>query len=144
MIEHPFFMSPGIWLGQGQIAIEEIEGSIVFYIRWQIFEEEKETIKCLQEIELAGSSEKSLNTYRFSEIQENKFTLNLESEAFGHIGGMGQYSSQNIIWSLKGDAFEGMEQYELEVDGSYRMYAKYRAKEGAVSEIRAKFWKKVS
>ncbi|MCB1108358.1 MAG: hypothetical protein KDK44_01755, partial [Chlamydiia bacterium] len=128
MLGHNFLFKPGVWLGEGKITLNMVTEEMGFVTRWSVgYIDNYGTIEAVQEIEIKGLSESMHNQFLLSNIDGNKFDIELENQSMGKVVGKGLATGKTLAWEFRlGDlGFEGMEFYELQEDGSYKMHAEY-------------------
>lgn len=149
--KHPFFLSPGQWLGEGTIGFSASDEELRFYTRWSVsecgdIELGQKNVRCTQEVEMQNAAdEKMFNRFHFTEIGNESFKVLLENEQIGTVFGDGVLSPEKIAWEFRGHPhIEGFEAYELGENGEYQFHAEYISPEGYRSIINGRIWKKSS
>lgn len=139
-----FLLQEGEWLGQGQVDLCEYDQALVYFTRWKVSSLTEGKISAIQEVELQGSPEKTVNQYQFLKVEENTFLVELENEFFGKISGKGIISESAIAWEFHGNelAFEGFEIFQPKGDGTYESRAEYASEGEPHSVISGLLWKK--
>lgn len=85
------------------------------------------------------------NSFIFSDVHQNTFTVELVSEPLGKVLGKGVMDSKMIAWEFRGNPdFEGFEVYELQDNLDYMMHAEYSSSELARTIIDGRIWKKTN
>jgi hypothetical protein len=120
-------MTPGIWLGQGQILIHDLGQTLRYYTRWIVKEAENGVIYCDQEVEVQDFPEKSHNYYAIAEISHHSFVIQLESSTLGQVQGKGIIRDTVIAWEFnqQGQACTGFEIFEKTEDDRYITRAEF-------------------
>lgn len=143
MTEHQFIFNAGYWLGEGKITFSASNEEISFATRWIIEEEENGEIKCTQDVEMTGSTDKVTNKLIFSKILLQKFQVQLENEMVGKVTGKGVIDSKTIAWEIRDHTgLEGFEVYERQDNGEYTFHAEYASSENFRTLIDGRIWKK--
>ena len=120
MVTHDFIFKPGIWVGEGKVTFSASPERLRFYTKWTIEQENQKVILCKQHVEMDEGKSNVYNTFAFSNISSNAFTVELVSELFGSIPGKGLIDAKTIAWEFRGHLeFEGFEVYELQENGDY-------------------------
>ena len=140
-----FIFVPGIWLGEGNISFSLSPNSLRFAMRWTVKQEEKQSITCIQEIEIEEITERMCNTFVFSEIKDNSFQITLSNEILGKVHGKGVIDSQLFAWEFhdKSADFEGYEIFEKKDKENFIMRAEYSSKDQTRTTIAGSIWRKV-
>lgn len=143
MADHQFIFKTGYWLGEGKITFSASNEVVGFATRWVIADREDNLIKCYQDVEMSGSSDKISNQLVFSEIEANKFKVQLENEMLGKVNGKGVIDHKTIAWEIRDHTgLEGFEVYELQDNGEYTFHAEYASSENFRTLIDGRIWKK--
>lgn len=146
MVKHHFLLEPGIWLGEGKVAVVSHDNEIKFYTRWRVEEKRGGKIIAVQEVELAKGEDKTVNTFMLSQINDENFLMQLQNDLFGQVFGKGIINDKSIAWEFHGKdlAFEGFEVCQLQEDESYLTRAEYTSTGEPHTVIIGKLWKKES
>ncbi len=145
MLGHHFLFKPGIWLGEGTINLNMVNEELGFVTRWHIgYIDNYGTIEAVQEIEIKGLSETMHNEFLLSNIDGNKFEIELENQSMGKVIGKGLATDKTLAWEFRLNdlGFEGMEFYELQPDGGYKMHAEYSTTDDFRTKIQGRIWQK--
>lgn len=129
MTAHPFIFTPGVWEGAGKITFSMAEDVLTFSMRWTVLPPEDHQIYFHQEIDIKTFPEKMRNHFTLWKTSKNAFEIQLENALVGKVRGSGLITSTSIAWEFrrKDQDFEGLEIYELQPDGSYKMRAEFTA-----------------
>jgi hypothetical protein len=129
MFNHSFILSPGLWTGEGKIALNMVEEELAFKTSWS-----------LQNIQIQGLSEHMQNELTFSDFQPKTFVVEMENQNVGRIVGSGVYDDKMIGWEFRNPdiSFEGFETYHLQADGSYLMKGEYITSDQFRTQIEAR------
>ncbi len=138
-------LSPGVWLGQGEIEFSASPETLTFFTRWKVREKDGQgRIYARQEIEIKGLSERMQSEFVLFNITDQAFEIEIENEALGKVLGKGIILPASISWEFKDapHALEGFEFYE-KIDGqNYRMRADFATEDNFRTAIEGKIWKK--
>lgn len=142
MDSHLFLLRQGIWLGQGTISIKGVQEKLNYFTRWKVSENDRGVIFCSQEVEIHGSAEKKINHYSFSIPASDRFTLELEGEAFGKVRGKGVINDKVIAWEVLGedDICNGFEIFERENSERYKTFAEFGRDDHTGTLIKGSIW----
>jgi hypothetical protein len=141
---HNFIFSPGIWIGEGKIALSTSPEIIHFYTKWIVDKPKKKEHSCQQQVEMQGVDESVFNNLTFSDITAESFTVILENEMIGKVKGKGIIDDKTIAWEYRSGDFEGFEVYELQDNGDYMLHAEYSSPDQYRTIIDGRIWKKIS
>lgn len=147
MIQHPFILSPAMWIGEGKIRLSLVDEELSFMTRWNI--SQKDTtgkIEGVQEIQVKGLTDVMFNQFSFSELGSNNFQVDLENQALGRVTGKGLLTDKIIAWEFRipDIGFEGFEFYEKQPDNTYLMRAEYATNDQFRTIINGKVWQKAT
>lgn len=143
MSAHQFLFTPGRWVGAGRITFNVSQDLIRFYTRWIITQDEMGRLICNQLVEMQGVAEKVENHFIISDVVENKFKIDLQSESIGSALGSGIIDPKTIAWEFHNKTgLEGFEVYELQEGGDYMLHAEYASTDLFRTIIDARIWKK--
>ncbi len=143
MEPHLFLFAPGRWVGAGRITFSISKELIRFYTRWTIEKDQQGRFNCDQIVEMQGIQEKVENRFIVSSLIENKFKIEMQSEAVGSAIGSGIVDVKTIAWEFHGQAgIEGFEVYELQENGDYMLHAEYASSDSFRTIIDARIWRK--
>ena len=118
MKQHDFIFKPGVWIGEGRMIFSSSPEPIRFYTKWHISPIEQDTIVCRQAVEMQGVEEHVKNAFRFYDLVESSFSVELDNELFGTLVGKGIIDPKIIAWEFRlTEEFEGFEVYELQENG---------------------------
>ncbi len=140
---HSFIFSPGKWLGEGRIRLNQFEEDLVFFTRWTVQQEEDDEIECIQEIQVKGLSDIMVNHFRIFQIESSTFSLVMDNHAIGTVQGKGILHEQAIGWEfrvLELD-FEGFEYYEKESEEAYIMRGEFATTDQLRTTLQGRIWK---
>lgn len=143
MSPHPFLLTPGTWLGEGKIQLSMVEEELPFSMRWNVSQKDAMgSIECAQEVEVQGVNELMHNQFRFFDITPSSFSVELENEALGKVGGKGVIDDKLIAWEIRAASlgFEGFEVYEKQSNGSYAIRGEYATDDQFRTTIMAHVW----
>jgi hypothetical protein len=141
---HHFLFKEGLWLGEGVVQLNLVKEPLKFYSRWQIDMPEPGKIKCTQEIEVAGLSDRMHNVFYMDKLPSDKLKIKLENHSVGQIMAQGLFDEKLIAWEYEKDpniAFEGYELFQKEDDEKYAFKAEFMAEDQLRSKIEGKLWK---
>lgn len=140
---HSFIFSPGKWLGEGKIHLNQIEEELAFFTRWTVLEQEEKQIECMQEIQVKGLSDIMINHFVIFDIVGSTFSLLMENHAIGQVQGTGILHELAIGWEFRVPelGFEGFEYYEKESDESYRMRGEFATNDQLRTTMQGRIWK---
>lgn len=146
---HPFFLCPGEWLGEGVIGFGASDDELKFYARWNISDSGDthlgmKNVRCTQEVEMQdAANEKMFNRLHFTEIGPKGFKVLLENDQIGSVFGEGIIEKDKVAWEFRGPPhIEGFEVYTLRDKGEYEFHAEYISPDGYRSIINGRIWKK--
>jgi len=142
---HSFLFTPGLWLGEGSIALSSLDEELIFYTRWMSHKKDKEgKILCVQEIEIKGLSDIMQSEYCLFAITETEFSFEMDNSVIGKVQGKGFVSPESISWEIVDSAgeLEGVEFYQKESKDLYQMRADYATSDQFRTEIKGKIWRK--
>ncbi len=123
---HPFLLSPGVWIGEGEITFLQSPNKLKFYTRWRIDPSDQGIINCVQEIELHGLEQVNENRLIITDVGESGFKISVENELMGKLSGKGVWDPVRLAWELRDQpGMEGFEVYELLPTGEYQFHAEY-------------------
>lgn len=143
MAIHDFIFKPGLWVGEGKVTFSASPEHVRFYTKWTIEKEQDGTITCQQHVEMEGGESNVYNTFIFSKILSQSFSLELRSELLGAIQGRGVLDAKTIAWEFRGHPdFEGFEVYELQENGDFMLHAEYSSIDQIRTIIDGRVWKK--
>ena len=146
MLGHQFLFKPGKWLGEGTIDLNMVKDELAFVTRWSVgYLDDYGTIESAQQIQVKGLSENMNNQFLLSDIGGGQFNIELENQSMGKVVGKGLVTDKTIAWEFRLSelGFEGMELYQLQNDGSYKMHAEYTTDEEYRTVIDGHIWKQV-
>ncbi len=146
MSHHHFLLSPGCWLGQGNIQLSLVAEELSFATLWNIGSPDSEgRIECTQEIQIKGLSDVMRNQFNIFDMNCGEFQIQLENDALGRVTGKGVINDKIIAWEFRVEeiGFEGFELYEKEDEENYLMRAEYATEDQFRTLIRGKVWKKM-
>lgn len=146
MQNHSFILTPGKWLGEGDVQVSIPTDPLKFYSQWLITEKDDGVITFSQDVEMTGFAEPMKNTFSISELTKSSFNIILENPVFGVVEGKGLINESNISWEFKeqGAQMEGFEIYTRVSEQEYTMRAEYVSDEHMRTIVKGKVWKKVS
>lgn len=145
MLGHTFIFQKGDWIGEGKIAFSASPEQIKFYTKWTIESASPSEIRCLQQVEMHGTTDQVRNHLTFMKIVEGAFEVELENDLVGKIFGKGIIDGKNIAWEYRNqEKFEGFEVYERLENGDYLMHAEYASEEQFRTIIDGRIWLKTS
>lgn len=142
---HHFVFSLDEWLGEGEIRLSMSDEPFYFTTFWKpVSLKEDPFIEYVQEVQIKGMSEISVNHFSFFEKQEKSFRINLENNTVGKVEGKGVINPDVIGWEFKNPEvhFQGFEFYEKVNDSLYKLSAEYFADGDYRTVITGKIWKK--
>lgn len=142
MLVHEFIFIPHKWRGQGIIELSMTEEEMRFFTRWTVHPEKQGVIKCVQEIEIEGVTEKMFNYYQISEISSRGFDIELDNPLFGKVAGKGVIEKNTVAWEFRDSRsdFEGFEVYEITENG-YQVRAEYISDDQFRTIARGEIWR---
>lgn len=140
---HSFIFSPGKWLGEGRIRLNQFEEDLVFFTRWTVRAEEEHEIECIQEIQIKGIGDIMVNHFSIFQIESSGFSLVMDNHAVGTIQGKGILHEQAIGWEFRVPeiGFEGFEYYEKESEESYLMRGEFATTDQLRTTLQGRIWK---
>jgi hypothetical protein len=152
MSHHLFLLQPSSWLGEGKIRLNMVEEELAFFTRWSMGftneegEEEKDVVRCLQEIQVKGMADIMHNQFTIRDCTATSFVIELENQALGKITGIGLLNQEIIGWEFRIPelGFEGFEFYEKQPDDSYLMRAEYATSDQFRTMINGKIWQPIT
>lgn len=135
--------SPGKWLGEGKIHLNQFEEELSFFTRWTVQAEEEKEIECIQEIQVKGLSDIMVNHFRISLIEASSFSLVMDNHAIGTVQGVGILHEFAIGWEFRVPelGFEGFEYYEKESEESYLMRGEFATTDQLRTTLQGRIWK---
>ena len=145
-MDHHFIFNLDEWLGEGGIQLSMSAEPLYFITRWKaVSSKEDPLIEYVQEVQIKGMSEVTVNHFSFFEKQEKSFRINLENNTVGKVEGKGVINPQVIGWEFKNPEvhFQGFEFYEKVSDSEYKISGEYSADGNYRTTIKGKIWKKV-
>ena len=143
MTQHQFLLTPGTWLGQGQIQLNMVAEELGFFTKWIVGQPDSEgNIECVQEIQVKGLSDVMHNDFRIHAQSSGEFVIDLENQALGKVTGKGLINDKVIAWEFRVEdiGFEGFEFYEKQDDKNYIMRAEYATNDQFRTLIQGKLW----
>jgi len=149
-MDHPFIRSPGEWIGQGKITFSNSSEVIRYYTKWIVFPEKDSIIRCEQFVEKEGIPEPICNSFLFSDISSDAFSVILSNEDISSVSGQGLINDRIIAWEFHHQnpsadeeeiSLEGIEVYTLQDGGDYLVHAEYMS-EMMRTIIDGRIWKK--
>lgn len=144
MVIHEFIFNPGIWVGEGKVTFSASPDLVRFYTKWTIENENQQAITCHQHVEMEGGESNVYNTFVFSQIKPQSFSVELVNELLGPVQGKGIIDSKTIAWEFRNHSeFEGFEVYELQENGDFMLHAEYSSVDQVRTIIDGRIWKKV-
>jgi hypothetical protein len=140
---HSFIFSPGKWLGEGKIHLNQFEEELPFFTRWTVQPMEEKEIECMQEIQVKGLSEIMVNHFRIFQIASSTFSLVMDNHAIGTVEGAGILHELAFGWEFRVPelGFEGFEYYEQESEESYRMRGEFATTDQLRTTMKGRIWK---
>jgi hypothetical protein len=142
---HPFFLVPGSWIGEGRILLSSSPEILRFFTKWVVTPIGRELIPAKQLVELHGIHENIVNQFTFAIKDNNKFEVLLENDTVGIIQGNGMFDDHTVSWEFRGQLnFEGFEIYRLEENGDYMVHAEYISTDSHRTTIDGRIWHKGS
>lgn len=145
MSAHHFIFSPGAWIGEGRVTFSMSPDLVRYYTKWVVESGREGVILCEQRVEKEGGGEDIYNTFSFSDIKKDAFTIELTNETLGTIRGKGIIDLKTIAWEFKNHPeFQGFEVYELQDNGDYLVHAEYSSSEDFRTIIDGRVWKKAA
>ncbi len=143
MVQHLFLLTPGTWLGQGNIQLNMVAEELVYFTRWTIGSPDGDgRIECLQEIQVKGLSDIMHNQFNIYGQNGGEFVIDLENQALGKITGKGIINEKLIAWEFRVEeiGFEGFEFYEKQENETYLMRAEYATSDQFRTLIQGHMW----
>lgn len=145
MDKFDFIFKPGLWIGEGKVTFSASPETVRFYTKWTVEEEKNKMIACQQHVEMEGGESNVYNTFVFSNLLPNSFSVELTSEMLGTAQGKGIIDEKTIAWEFRGHPeFEGFEVYELQDNGDFMLHAEYASIDQIRTIIDGRIWKKVA
>jgi hypothetical protein len=145
MADFDFIFKPGLWIGEGKVTFSASPEIVRFYTKWTVEAEKNKKIVCQQHVEMEGGESNVYNTFVFSRLQSNAFSVELTSELLGCVQGKGLLDDKTIAWEFRGHPeFEGFEVYELQDNGDFMLHAEYSSIDQIRTIIDGRIWKKGS
>ncbi len=147
MIKHQgFIFSPGIWVGEGKITFTASPEILTFYTRWEIKDgpHEREMV-AHQQVEMQGVDDKVVNRFRFFNISDKGFGVELENDLVGSVKGKGVIAANEVAWEFRGHKnFEGFEVYRRKENGDYSVHAEFASPDQFRTIIGGRIWSKLN
>ncbi len=142
MSSHSFIFLPGRWIGTGKITFTMSPDVLSFHTEWKVEQIDTQVIRCLQKVEVENGGEDMSNAFRFFNITENSFEIELENKIIGKAVGKGIFEKNVIAWEFRRqEDLEGYEVYELMTDNEYRLRAEYLADEEYRTIVEGRIWR---
>ena len=140
---HSFIFSPGTWLGEGSIHLNQFEEELTFFTKWIVHPMEEKEIECVQEIQIKGLSDLMVNHFRIFQIAGSSFVLVMDNHTIGTVQGVGILHELAFGWEFRVPnlGFEGFEYYEKESEDSYRMRAEFATTDQLRTMLKGRIWK---
>ena len=144
MDNHLFIFQPGIWIGEGRIAFSASPETVRFYTKWNIQPLKRGDIPAEQQVEMQGSEPNTKTQFRFFNVTDKSFSVELDNETLGKVSGTGIIDLKTIAWEFhsQGEGLEGFEVYELQDNGDYMLHAEYASADQFRTIIDGRIWKK--
>lgn len=142
--QHDFILSPSIWLGRGEIQLSNVDQISQYSTRWDFSNKNSlGVIESSQKIQLNNAADLMYNHLLFFNMTSDKFHVQFDHPLMGTICGKGIITAILIAWELRSIklGFDGLEFYEKQNDGSYRVYAEYTSLKQTRAIIKGKVWK---
>lgn len=140
---HAFLFQPAVWLGEGIIQLNLAREPLSFFTRWEVGLKSKESVVCVQEVEVSGLSEKMHNSFMIDIEENGVLRVELENESIGKAVGRGVWDETIVAWEYGRDAnsdFEGYEVFELQKDGGYLFRSEFMSQDQLRSNITGRIW----
>lgn len=145
MSQFDFIFKPGLWIGQGKVTFSASPETVRFYTKWTIEPEKNQQIVCHQHVEMEGGDSNVYNTFVFSNVLHNAFSIELTNELLGTVQGKGILDGKTLAWEFRGHPeFEGFEVYELQENGDFMLHAEYSSTDQIRTIIDGRIWKKAA
>lgn len=146
MVNHPFILETGNWIGEGKIRFSMMEGEdLSLTIRWVIPPPDaKGKIAAVQDIHIGGLSENMCNRLIFYDITSDCFNIELQNQSLGTVIGKGIVNKKLIGWEFRLEkfGFEGFEFYETSKQkGIYLFHAEYATSDDFRTVMHGKVWR---
>lgn len=133
-------MTPGHWLGEGEIAITGSEEKIHFYTKWYVLPIQDEMIRAVQVVEKEGVEDHIINSYCFSRIEENSFLVEVDNEMLGTAIAEGKIEGSVVRWEFSSDTpCPGFEQYQPSEGEEIHMLAGFTS-EAYQTMVEGRIW----
>lgn len=145
MEQHRFLVTPGRWLGEGNITIKGSDASIRFFADWVVKGDINEIVICKQRVEMFQVEEHTINNIAIYAYSGNAFKIEIENDLFGKAKGKGLIEGRVIRWEFQqshDDGLCGVEEYTLQDNGDYHLHAEYYSDEIYRTTIKARLWLK--
>jgi hypothetical protein len=145
MLTHHFIFKPGLWIGEGKLSFNISKEELRFYTKWTISSALDHTIHAFQQVEMESAPEQVRNHFRFSQITDAGFVVELENESMGLVHGTGVIDPNKIGWEFHLEGFEGFEMYSLMPEKEeYALHAEYTPGNHFRTIIHGRIWQKTS
>jgi len=141
MYKHSFLTQSATWLGEGVVKLNLVQEPMKLYSRWIVDSDEKK-LKCVQEIEIAGVSDRMNNFFSFDFTKLDQIYVEMENSMIGKIEARGLCDEEVIAWEYVDPTseFGGYEFYKKEDESHYRFCCEFITKDQLRSHIQGKMW----
>ncbi len=141
-----FLFSSGTWIGEGKISFTASPEVLSFFTKWTSKPGERDgDVRCTQQVEMSGVDDHVVNQFRFFDIRQNSFSVELSNELVGIVRGKGVISEKEIAWEFRGHpSFEGFEVYRLKDNGDWTVHAEFASPDQFRTIIEGRVWEKVA
>jgi len=137
-----FIFKPGIWLGEGTIALTTSPELIKFFTKWEITSEANQLIEAKQIIQMQGVKQSTLNIFTFMNITPEGFDLTIKNQYIEQVTGKGTRGEKLISWKFPQEsALAGGENYTNSKNNELLLQAEYGSEQYRTT-IEGILWKK--